>query len=568
MGKVLKIFLFSALIPLIAGFWSLPGRSSEFRLAKWLVEAHAEEIGNLHVVITPQEAVDAGAQWNVDGGEWQDSGTTVPGLAVGEHTANYKDVIGWSPPVSEIVTLSKDEIKEITRSYVEQPVTIFCVSSAAELQTALTTAASNGADDIIRIVQGTYSGNFTYASTEGNGLSVEGGYTEECVSRQVNPDNTVLDGGGTDTVLALVSQMFADYSVEGVTLQNGNATTVDDGGGLYARTEGDVTLRDNTFSKNTASSLGGGAFILGDGTLTNNTFSENTASSSGGGAYIYGDGTLRNNVFSRNTASLSGGWPYGWGTVTNNTISAEPLPEGIGGGACILGDGTLTNNSFTGNTAEKGGGVYAGGTVTNNTFIGNTASSSGGGICAGGTVTNNIFTGNTAKWGGGASVSRSTSLTNNTFIGNTASSSGGGVYGGGTVSNNTFSGNTAHEHGGGAYFYEAGTLTNNIFTGNTADWAGGGAYLFKGGTLTNNTFAGNRASSAGGGAYLGSGDEDHPGSGSSLTNNLFTENVSGDNGAGIYAYGSSFSAINNTFTGNTSENQGGGIWVTLTDNDY
>ncbi|MBW2353139.1 MAG: hypothetical protein JRF51_07905, partial [Deltaproteobacteria bacterium] len=306
MGKVLKIFLFSALIPLIAGFWSLPGRSSEFRLAKWLVEAHAEEIGNLHVVITPQEAVDAGARWNVDGGEWQESGTTVSDLHAGEHTVNYKNITGWNTPVSETVTITANESKEITRSYFEQPVTIFCVSSAAELQTALTAAASNGTDDIIRIVQGTYSGNFTYASTEGNGLSVEGGYTEECVSRQVNPENTVLDGGGTDTVLALVSQGAADFSVEGLTLQNGNATTVDDGGGLYARTEGDVTLRDNTFSKNTASSLGGGAFILGDGTLTNNTFSENTASSAGGGAYILGDGTLTNNTFSENTASSPG----------------------------------------------------------------------------------------------------------------------------------------------------------------------------------------------------------------------------------------------------------------------
>ena len=50
----------------------------------------------------------------------------------------------------------------------------FCVSNATELQTALTTAANNAEDDTIQIVQETYNGNFIYASTEGNSLTVEG----------------------------------------------------------------------------------------------------------------------------------------------------------------------------------------------------------------------------------------------------------------------------------------------------------------------------------------------------------------------------------------------------------
>ncbi len=43
---------------------------------------------------------------------------------------------------------------------------VFCVNSAGTLQTALSTAASNGVDDEIRIVQGTYVGNFVYTSTQ------------------------------------------------------------------------------------------------------------------------------------------------------------------------------------------------------------------------------------------------------------------------------------------------------------------------------------------------------------------------------------------------------------------
>ncbi len=38
----------------------------------------------------------------------------------------------------------------------------FCVNNVGDLQAALTTAQSNGADDTIKVVQGTYTGNFIY----------------------------------------------------------------------------------------------------------------------------------------------------------------------------------------------------------------------------------------------------------------------------------------------------------------------------------------------------------------------------------------------------------------------
>lgn len=175
------------------------------------------------------------------------------------------------------------------------PGATFCVSDATELQSALTTAESNGEDNTIQIVQGTYNGNFTYASTEAYGLTVEGGYVVGCATRTIDPTNTILDGGGADMVLALVSQGVTTFSVEGLTLQNGDASTVDDGGGLYAKTEdGNVIVTNNTFNENTASS-GGGSYISGTtATLTNNTFTGNTASVSGGGVYISGNtATLR-----------------------------------------------------------------------------------------------------------------------------------------------------------------------------------------------------------------------------------------------------------------------------------
>ena len=52
---------------------------------------------------------------------------------------------------------------------------VVCVDTAVGLQNALTTAASNAQDNEVQIVQGTYVGNFFYASTQANRLSVLGG---------------------------------------------------------------------------------------------------------------------------------------------------------------------------------------------------------------------------------------------------------------------------------------------------------------------------------------------------------------------------------------------------------
>ena len=54
-----------------------------------------------------------------------------------------------------------------------------CVGSSTELQDALNVATNNSTDDIIKIQQGTYYGNFIYKSTESDGLTIEGGYSDE-----------------------------------------------------------------------------------------------------------------------------------------------------------------------------------------------------------------------------------------------------------------------------------------------------------------------------------------------------------------------------------------------------
>ena len=109
---------------------------------------------------------------------------------------------------------------------------VFCVNTPSELQAALTAAEANQEDDIIKVIQGAYSGNFTYNSNKGYTITLLGGHTSGCAGRVLNPSNTILDGGGVGRVLYINNSEGGDIYVEGFTIQNG--TTVDSGGGIYA----------------------------------------------------------------------------------------------------------------------------------------------------------------------------------------------------------------------------------------------------------------------------------------------------------------------------------------------
>jgi PKD repeat protein len=300
----------------------------------------------------------------------------------------------------------------------------FCVSDPTGLHNALSQAASNGEDDIIQILQGTYVGNFIYASTESFGVTIEGGYTSDCTSRVVDPANTVLDGNAAGNVLVLSCPDHAvEFVVDGVTLQNGN--TSNKGGGLFVKTyNGEVTLTNNTINGNSASD-GGGVYVYGSGyssttiTLTNNTINGNSASD-GGGVYVYGH--------SSTTVILA-----------NNTITGNSA--GYGGGVDVYSSTvTLTNNTINENSAEYGGGVDAHGstvTITNNTINENSAGWYGGGVDAHGstvTITNNTIAGNSAgDIGGGVDVSLGINSTtshiyNNIIYNNIASLNGNDLF--------------------------------------------------------------------------------------------------------------------------------------------
>lgn len=265
----------------------------------------------------------------------------------------------------------------------------FCVSNAIELQSALDAAKTNGQDDLIKVVQGLYRGNFVFDSSEGRGLYLEGGYTAGCTSRILDPANTVLDGGGNDRVLYLENTSGGAISIEGFTIQQGGrsaGTLV--GGGIYARsysfagTAGPIVINKNIVTGNVRSSAGGvyaeSASYSGDAghvTFADNIIVGNTSEDgSAGGVYA------KSSSISGNTGNL---------IFLNNVIARNRAIKGDGGGLIAYVDGSgqiiMINNTITENHAvRKNGSVPYGGGVCmgvdqgqvhcyNNIIWGNTA---------------------------------------------------------------------------------------------------------------------------------------------------------------------------------------------------
>ena len=61
--------------------------------------------------------VQAAAQWRVDGGPWQAGGSSVLGLAIGDHLIEYSEIAGYTRPSSEVVTISSGRLLQLNRSY-------------------------------------------------------------------------------------------------------------------------------------------------------------------------------------------------------------------------------------------------------------------------------------------------------------------------------------------------------------------------------------------------------------------------------------------------------------------
>ena len=227
--------------------------------------------------------------------------------------------------------------------------TEFCATNSVQLSTALSTAATNGEDDVIKVAVGTYNAGgfaaFVYSpATLSNGddkdLTIIGGYSEffgnPCGQRLLDdPLLTVLDAQGIRRVLLVSLRANSSITIRLLTFINGDASGDDPnvdhlGGGLGIRTEdastGLITIERNAFVDNVAK-YGGG---LSAASLTS------------------GFGTLRviNNLFVGNSATVT----YGAVNLDNRSDQGNAL-TGI----------YFTNNTVIDNSAPPSSGTGAGG---------------------------------------------------------------------------------------------------------------------------------------------------------------------------------------------------------------
>jgi len=77
----------------------------------------SNSLGSLQVTLAPAAAVNAGAEWQVDGGAWQNSGALAPGLSEGSHTVTFSAVSGYATPASQTVTVYAGETTQVTGTY-------------------------------------------------------------------------------------------------------------------------------------------------------------------------------------------------------------------------------------------------------------------------------------------------------------------------------------------------------------------------------------------------------------------------------------------------------------------
>jgi len=93
------------------------GNTSPEKSREFTISARS---GALMVSIDPPAAIAAGAQWRVDTGAWQMSGTTVSGIPVGVHTVEFKAVSDWTGPGNQTVTIQAGKRTDAKGTYSQE----------------------------------------------------------------------------------------------------------------------------------------------------------------------------------------------------------------------------------------------------------------------------------------------------------------------------------------------------------------------------------------------------------------------------------------------------------------
>jgi hypothetical protein len=116
--------------------------------------------GSLQVSISPAAATDAGAQWQVDGGNFQKSGATVTNLSLGGHTVSFNTINGWTAPSHLTVSIKARMLTKDTATYTFTSQGIY---NGLFMQAATTEETAGMLSSLDVTASGTYSGKLLIA---------------------------------------------------------------------------------------------------------------------------------------------------------------------------------------------------------------------------------------------------------------------------------------------------------------------------------------------------------------------------------------------------------------------
>jgi thiol-disulfide isomerase/thioredoxin len=217
--------------------------------------------GSLQVTITPAAAVSAGAQWQVDDGPPNISGTTVSNLYVGNHTVSFITISNWAKPASQTAVISSSQITAISANYLPAgslQVTIGpagAVSAGAQWQVDSNAFQSSGAT-VSNLAVGNHTVSFStvagwttpanqMVSISSNSTSISSGtYVQQFGSLEVtiSPMSAIiagaqwrvdggpfLDGGATATNLAVGEHTVSFNPISDWTAPSNQMVAISDG---------------------------------------------------------------------------------------------------------------------------------------------------------------------------------------------------------------------------------------------------------------------------------------------------------------------------------------------------
>ena len=211
-------------------------------------------------------------------------------------------------------------------------------------------AASDG--DVVVVAPGTYNELLDF-----NGKPITVRSTDP-----TDPDvvaATIIDGGGSGTVVTCKSGEGPDTVLSGFVITGGGGEA-SAGGGMWVRLNSSPTISHCTFSDNVAGGDGGGLTLNGgSSTVTHCTFANNTAGTGGGMIIDDGSPTVSNCTFVNNAANIGGGMASFGASLTVIDCTFSGNMASFGGGAMWNHDtsATVTNCTFSGNISSLEGGA-------------------------------------------------------------------------------------------------------------------------------------------------------------------------------------------------------------------